>query len=565
MICGGSSDNDQSNLGEATSEFIACDATFHAGLASREFGRDAVTFALAIDPGSSLSDIEWTPARLKTLEHFKRAILVDDFLRPGQQTSFGTTFGWKRQDSFLRSMRQFCGGSLPSIDEGIPEIIASPVRLLMRLINRYEIDLKAKLATGQNAMRLSPNLYMDPDARNLQDEVLDDPKGARLVRALGPKIPNRPRSCRVFTRHSILNLTADAIPEDLVSACATRTLANGDPFNAESMRNHAEKVMEDFFALVGGEVVALPLAVGSMGSRLILDVPAGDPPSTQDVQRVAVGDGYFRPVTENDRKLFPMASDPLGAVWVTSEDSRVEFEQIGTTERPFEADNKVWESVRDGLRDPHDNWETIVQAAVLSAPTFPPPAWQLSDFFPTGLIGPPSGIYSRRGLAISPAVPEVNIRDLVEIEEWYEKLNSQPTALRVSRSRLVSALISRPDPVDALVDAVVAWEGIFSGTPETQMRTVLPSCKILAKPDEVNQVLKSMKQVYSLRSQLVHGAPRKKRDDPDSVIEARDKSLQWVTALLRYLFSEAPDLLALSASARSEAVLLPGSQVTAKI
>ncbi|MGA4507257.1 hypothetical protein ACQB6R_06035 [Propionibacteriaceae bacterium G1746] len=152
----------------------------------------------------------------------------------------------------------------------------------------------------------------------------------------------------------------------------------------------------------------------------------------------------------------------------------------------------------------------------------------------------------------------VGAQELRHTSEWHALLAAHDEALAICRRRIVGTFTRRTELLDGLVDAVIAWESIFSGHVETQMRITLPSAKILAvKEDERAVLIKKMKDAYSLRSRLVHGGSPKK-NSANQIRETRDQVVGWVVDLVRYLLRREPTLLDLSASQRSETVLLRG-------
>lgn len=549
------------------------DREFLLGLVCREHGHRAVRFALSVDDDSPLTGVAWTPGREEVLQLLLGGLMVADLQHESEFRGSGNAvFGYWHGtgDSLLRGMRALSGGDLPSVEEHVSAASSHMAQHLQRLIGRYELDIQTQLSMSDwRGGRGVPSTYGDLDGQALLELLLNDEAAAPLEEALAASSKARSgiRHCMLLTSEAGGSLQESMIPEHLLNACVTRTLVQGQPLTAASMSSHAEAVVSDFLKLVSGRPVRVPVAIGALGSRLVGSAAPGGEGAVSDGDRVPVGDGYLRPPTPMDRRLFTMAMEPVGLVWVTDQQTQAKVLLATAATEDSDLMSTTWEEIRPGNEGLDDRWDLVAQAIVLAAPNYPPPAWTISEFFVTSVVAPHERSSSKRGIAVgessSTAITTAEFAEFADIARWRGLLSEHPEALPVSRSRLVSALASRPDPVDALVDAVVAWEGIFSGTPETLMRTVLPSCKVLASDTNPAELLKAMKDVYRLRSSLVHGSAPKKTKQSD-IRAAQEKALRWVIALLQKLFADRPDLLELSASERSEAVLLPGSHPTSE-
>ncbi|MFC8407502.1 hypothetical protein ACFUG9_28535 [Streptomyces griseoincarnatus] len=144
-----------------------------------------------------------------------------------------------------------------------------------------------------------------------------------------------------------------------------------------------------------------------------------------------------------------------------------------------------------------------------------------------------------------------------EIAHWVEQVTSHhPRSLRVAMRRILSAASARTDPSDALVDAVLAWENIFSDSPETSLR-VCGSLSVLLEPvnrEERRRLLKELNDIYATRSAIVHGNAKEPTDE--AVRKHGDRALEVAVEAMRRLYAN-PDLLrSQSASARGRDVLL---------
>ncbi|GAA5008793.1 HEPN domain-containing protein [Streptomyces hyderabadensis] len=143
------------------------------------------------------------------------------------------------------------------------------------------------------------------------------------------------------------------------------------------------------------------------------------------------------------------------------------------------------------------------------------------------------------------------------IRGWVENVTAlHPRSLRVAMRRILSAASSRTDPSDALVDAVLAWENMFSDSPETSLR-VCGSLSLLLEPVDRGRrraLVKELTDIYSTRSAIVHGNARE--PSAEVIFADGDRALAVAVKAMRKLY-ENPDLLrSQNASARGKEVLL---------
>jgi hypothetical protein len=97
---------------------------------------------------------------------------------------------------------------------------------------------------------------------------------------------------------------------------------------------------------------------------------------------------------------------------------------------------------------------------------------------------------------------------LTRVQEWAEKAKDHPKGLGIAMRRTLSAVSDRIDLLDGFIDAMMAWENMFSGSPETNLR-VCGAIAWLLEPDDYErrrQLFDELKDLYTKRSNLVHGA-----------------------------------------------------------
>ncbi len=108
----------------------------------------------------------------------------------------------------------------------------------------------------------------------------------------------------------------------------------------------------------------------------------------------------------------------------------------------------------------------------------------------------------------------IEISDLNEIQEWFNYLiDIDLDHVRTPLKRLAYA-IERSNSEDAIVDAIIAWEGMFSEAFETTFKVTGSITKYLRDTDR-EEFLSRLKKLYNLRSEIVHGASSKLLDKED--------------------------------------------------
>ena len=116
-------------------------------------------------------------------------------------------------------------------------------------------------------------------------------------------------------------------------------------------------------------------------------------------------------------------------------------------------------------------------------------------------------------------------------------------------------LSERRNPIDAIIDGVIAWESLFGGPGETKLKVCGSILKLL-DPKDKQKLYDELKEVYNARSRIVHGGESnlnklfKKVKDPVKFVcdVARD--------CLVKLIDEHKDLISLKSNERYRKILL---------
>jgi hypothetical protein len=152
----------------------------------------------------------------------------------------------------------------------------------------------------------------------------------------------------------------------------------------------------------------------------------------------------------------------------------------------------------------------------------------------------------------------INTENRQEIASWIETFkNADLSFVSVPLKRLRYAIFERRQPEDSLLDAFIAWEGMFSGRTETTFQVAGSIAKFLeVEPIERKKRFERLKKLYSLRSSLAHGEPEehpllRKEDINDLRNEVIDIGIKCFKKLL-----QSSDLLKLNPQERVNYLLV---------
>jgi hypothetical protein len=137
-------------------------------------------------------------------------------------------------------------------------------------------------------------------------------------------------------------------------------------------------------------------------------------------------------------------------------------------------------------------------------------------------------------------IKQDNVRS---ISDWAAIVASvDDSKIRIAQRRILSALAERRDPVDGLIDAVIAWENLFgAGQGELSFRISAAMASLLSKAaDKRLQVQAEIARLYSRRSKVLHGDVDL---SPEDATRDRNRALSLILAALRELYRDQPHLL----------------------
>src|SRR6266496_886032 len=141
------------------------------------------------------------------------------------------------------------------------------------------------------------------------------------------------------------------------------------------------------------------------------------------------------------------------------------------------------------------------------------------------------------------------------IARFASLIERHPDVLKAGIRRLLLAITERMYPEDGFVDAIICWENLFSGSPETTLRVCGSMAKLLspANDDRRRNMYKELSTLYRQRSNIVHGSAD---DIPEEIYKSRDSAIKYAMDALRIIYMR-DDLLGINdSSERGRMVLL---------
>jgi hypothetical protein len=146
----------------------------------------------------------------------------------------------------------------------------------------------------------------------------------------------------------------------------------------------------------------------------------------------------------------------------------------------------------------------------------------------------------RQAVGLMPT--QLTEEEVSQWQAWFGLLGA-PGAERIgiALSRVLRAVGERRDPVDVLIDAVIAWENIFgSSQGESTLRVTASIARLLEDDAAKRDALRSrLADIYKLRSKAVHGNGQPKDTELSLCYDALTYSIQT----LRKILQHRPDLL----------------------
>lgn len=333
----------------------------------------------------------------------------------------------------------------------------------------------------------------------------------------------------------------------LINSAYMRCAVAGDDSFEAYMATVAQN-LADARAMAAGRTATVPVILGFSNV------------SISDVDRIELASGHLRKVSPLDACFLP-AQVTTDALLVL--DVPVKLAVKAKHPRNDEGHgDEVWNRAQSSFQKWRNSlqWEADCHRLAFmlaDSDTHRSGAIQVLQAVINPLQGSPFVSWSDGRVQTSATRVNIDSGRVDGIRGWVERVTAlHPRSLRVTMRRILSAASSRTDPSDSLVDAVLAWENMFSDSPETSLR-VCGSLSLLLEPvdrDKRRELVKELTDIYSTRSAIVHGNARE--PSTETIFADGDRALAVAVEAMRKLY-ENPDLLrSQNASTRGKEVLL---------
>ncbi|MFC8586055.1 hypothetical protein ACFUGD_16105 [Streptomyces sp. NPDC057217] len=463
--------------------------------------------------------------------------------------------------SLANYMRQLGGGDLARAEETTDSLLNSLLRVACEIYPAFLVKrphaepLMGNLACGSEFLAHSEGLAFTVALLDDQDTSALFPDRESLA-GKAPAEQSREiidvQSYAVTSGVGLQILRLHSFGEHILNSAFHRMVTANEGVSREGFLREVSRVLDDIRKLGRGESIDVAVVVGL--AQLAID--------RSDVE---LGSGRIV------KRKFCYANEGSGAPWnpivlVAKQKYKIhKVESVVIAEGEFNRPD--FQSYHRQVREWHSeiDWATdkcclaIYMASDVARPSGVVPAF-------TAVLEPfthyPIEPWTSRP---QPSVAAIHLSEesAIEVSNWYSKIqNSHPASLNIAIRRMVSACNGRYSPSDSLLDAVLAWENMFSGTPETVLRVCGAMASLLAPGgyEDRRALYERVKKIYNARSQIVHG--KSKRNLTEALIqEFADSAIEFAFKALKELYG-CPEILTLGDSdARGLAVLLGAAQV----
>ena len=166
-----------------------------------------------------------------------------------------------------------------------------------------------------------------------------------------------------------------------------------------------------------------------------------------------------------------------------------------------------------------------------------------------------SGMSGLQGLRAP--YPKLNIKAsaLQRIDANARSLEEAGRSIKVGGRRLLLAITERLYPEDGLVDAIICWESLFSGHPETMLRVCGSMARLLSPSRAAGRrdIYERLRNLYARRNNIVHGSGR---ESLETTSADRDTAIRYAIDAFKVILQR-NDLLSIDdSSERGTRVLL---------
>ncbi|MET8694967.1 hypothetical protein ABZV65_20750 [Streptomyces bauhiniae] len=333
----------------------------------------------------------------------------------------------------------------------------------------------------------------------------------------------------------------------LVNSAYKRCVVMGDDSFAAYM-DAVKRNLADARAIAAGRTARVPVVLGFSNI------------SISGVDRIELPTGFLRKVEASDSCFLPSRVS-VDALLVLDTPVRIAV-KAKHPKNDEDRGDEVWDRAQKSFQEWHNSlqWQVDCHRLALmlaNSNTHRSGVIQVFQVVVNPLLGSASAWWNDGRVHTPAAEVGVDAGKVEDIRGWVEDVTVRhPRTLRVAMRRILSAASTRTDPVDSLVDAVLAWENMFSDSPETSLR-VCGSLALLLEPsdrDKRRDLVRELTGIYSTRSAIIHG--NVKEPSVETVSVDGDRALEVAVEAMRRLYKNPELLRSQNASTRGRDVLL---------
>lgn len=522
------------------------------------YGEEFLRYVLALDPQPDLDDVSLTQAQQEALDALGNLVSsaptsTDDL---GRHTQLTSLLAWRGDTgaSIPNALRLHAGGALPSLPSSDDPLVN---RLLLIARDVWPTFLVPPPSTGPSAFWVSiPLGVFDHDSTiPAAQAFLGDPN----LRLLYPGAPSNSRLDRLSTEEllqiqsfwmstsgrggtsQLITLLASLISNARLWALATR----GDG-TWLGLCTALPELLACLRTLARGEVARVPRCIAFVG----LTVP--------DEITVDLAMGQLRAPRPSDSPYLIPREVSATAILTTTYPMQICDVRAWKPSESQELFSEGWDQLHRTQEKAAREIDLVRLATVLASTTDRP--WSLTQVASMAIdpTAPGGAMFWEQGQA-AVRQAELDRAGADRILDWAATVAAQhPAELDIAMRRILGAAGSRSDPVDGLVDAVIAWENCFGTQSETTFRVTAAIACLLEEGSEARLRRQgALKKIYEKRSRIVHGALHL---DGENASRIRDQALDVALDCMRHLYTIRTDLLTMAPAERSTVLLLEGGR-----
>lgn len=513
----------------------------------RILGEDFVRYGLAIDADRPLLAGGLTTGQLEALGPLHDVAVRWEF-HPSlvHQTAMGI-FGSVPPDmdtSLINVIRRTAGGDLEVAASSGDTVVDGFVEVARHSWPLFLSRPEAGIPGFQMSIR--PDFHLPGKTELLKAFLADESLMKLFPIQPDASCPSDPHSrafgylSSVCTRSNGASLQLITLVDEIVIHAVTRCRLEHRELDLKRLVPHIKQAVFDLRTLAEGDQVEIPQLI-ALGS---LDMEQGC--------SVQLAGMLLRPLQEADREFFPDGMAQVGAVLESTETTAiVAVHSHDEGAEIHEHSESTIEAYRERTRE-----VDLVRLSLLLADRSSSGlrAHEVARVSPGNWLFGGSTVWNPASMRCMQGT--LTCAEAGVVREWHRLVTVHHHAsLDVARRRLLAAATVRTDPIDAFVDAVVVWESLFGTHSEVTFR-VTASIGRLIEPSDVQarrQLVKELKDLYSMRSKLVHGGPE---PEPHVIEAGRDRTIEVAVKCLRALYRDRPDLIPMTSTERSNRILL---------